>query len=460
MDSFLPAVVDPQSPLPQAFRYNRSDLKRIAAYSKTCSGDLTEVSDTTLAKTVLWEKHRCGQLANLPPNFFLHPPYFHPQGVSFAALAAKSGAQTFNNPNWLYRHKELFHVKERKTFFNEQDLSQSEKVLADLNPSDLEALRTRDSLILTPKHAIIRSRKTHTGQSLPLFHSFEKKKLIEFLKDQEFFLAPQKGIENCFEVGNSCWRSSPKTTNPVVSLAAGALSFTGAAGLLSTVVYALVRSLLDRRRLSQDRRRMLQILAHEIRTPVANLKLIVESFRKNFDDLPETSQKDFLDLCDEVQRVEKVAVSSENFIRATDNYRSKFQIRRVNLGDVIQDVIAPWQEAVEYSGTTPSVFTDTDPDWLALCLSNLIDNAIRHGEPPFKVKVSDCAPLLKVSIESGGNIVSKDLNQLSRPFSRKGPSGGFGLGLHIVRSTLRDLHGNLSLETNPTVFTITLRKAK
>lgn len=48
-----------------------------------------------------------------------------------------------------------------------------------------------------------------------------------------------------------------------------------------------------RRRAMQERMLVLQILTHELRTPIASLAMTVEGFRRHFDALPETLYDEF-----------------------------------------------------------------------------------------------------------------------------------------------------------------------
>jgi two-component system OmpR family sensor kinase len=88
--------------------------------------------------------------------------------------------------------------------------------------------------------------------------------------------------------------------------------------------------------------------------------------------------------------------------------------------------------------------SDLDPDAFAILARNLIENAVKHGDPdePIKARLA----LDGFSVANRGPVVPPErLRQLTRPFQR-GPTqaDGSGLGLAIVSAICRG--AGLSLE--------------
>jgi signal transduction histidine kinase len=109
-----------------------------------------------------------------------------------------------------------------------------------------------------------------------------------------------------------------------------------------------------------------------------------------------------------------------------------------------------------------------DPDRLEQVASNLISNAVDHGDPSAPVRVSLRAEgpgvVLAVS-NSGPGIPPEVLEHLFEPFSR-GPeatsrkSSGLGLGLYIAREIVRAHGGEVTATTGPeTTVSVRLPRA-
>ena len=110
---------------------------------------------------------------------------------------------------------------------------------------------------------------------------------------------------------------------------------------------------------------------------------------------------------------------------------------------------------------------ECDPDRLEQVVSNLVSNAIDHGDPavPVRVEVDGDAPdWLLLHVRNGGpGIPAEVLAHLFEPFSR-GPdetsrkASGLGLGLYISREIVRGHGGEIGARSaeGETVVTVDL----
>ena len=216
-----------------------------------------------------------------------------------------------------------------------------------------------------------------------------------------------------------------------------------------------------RRLLMHERARVLRTLAHEVRTPAASLKLVLEELRGEYDDLPASAQKNFLAICDEVNRLERVIRESGRYLGAfrkdpSQAYR-RVQIESVN--GFVADVLEPYRERLAFEPLDNDPGVVTDPYWFAVCIRNLVDNALTHGAPPVVVQLRADRRRLHLTVRDGGTARAGELQQGLRPFLRTRASPGFGLGLAIVADTVTGLRGKLTWGTRPTRFTMSLKKS-
>jgi signal transduction histidine kinase len=143
---------------------------------------------------------------------------------------------------------------------------------------------------------------------------------------------------------------------------------------------------------------------------------------------------------------------------------------RALLNDVIEDlrVSNPGREIVFDGAAGDAVMGEWDLDRLAQVVTNLVSNALQHGEPAAPVAVDFRATDGEVTftVRNRGPVIPDDLLRvLFDPFrqgrhsQRRSPGGGLGLGLYIVDHIVRNHKGKISACSNAaegTTFTVML----
>jgi signal transduction histidine kinase len=120
-------------------------------------------------------------------------------------------------------------------------------------------------------------------------------------------------------------------------------------------------------------------------------------------------------------------------------------------GDCITDLRARAEESqVEVRADLCSAWTHGEPGLLERMIANLLDNGIHHNEPGGYLELSTSTVAGKACLEvrnGGPRIDVEDPQTLMEPFRRLARgSGGFGLGLSIVRSVAAVHGGTVSLK--------------
>ena len=211
--------------------------------------------------------------------------------------------------------------------------------------------------------------------------------------------------------------------------------------------------LTDRLQTTEEvRRRFVSDASHELKTPLASIKLLTDSILQNPDVDPETVREFMGDIGEETDRLTRI---SERLLTLTRlDAAPEREICQVDLCAVVEKVahmLVPLAEAVNVTLTCR-----LEPDSTLLCTEddlyqvafNLMENAIKYNLPGGKVDVTVCRKEDKVLLEvsdTGVGIPEEDRPKIFDRFyrvdkARSRAAGGTGLGLSIVRETVK-LHG-------------------
>ena len=220
----------------------------------------------------------------------------------------------------------------------------------------------------------------------------------------------------------------------------------------------------ERQRLIDQRAHLLALTAHELRNPIAVIDGSVAALRASGAEMSDAERDNVLGSIREgVNRLRRLAADLTQSSR-TDGEASLMQTHQVPLVEVLHGAAARSQAA----GTAISVGLNSprettirvDAERLAQALDNLLDNAVRHGSPPFRL-IGSVSDVVSIRVIDEGPGVAPELEpHLFERFATTGPSEGTGLGLHLVREIARRHGGDVIYHPpageQPTAFEIRL----
>jgi signal transduction histidine kinase len=191
-------------------------------------------------------------------------------------------------------------------------------------------------------------------------------------------------------------------------------------------------------------------VAHDLRTPLARMRGRLEkaSIEKNAPDHDQSLISETMADLDDVLRM----FSSLTRISQIEAANQTAAFRMVNLGEIATEVAELFDAAAEGKGGRVEVFGDktarinADRDLLFDAISNLVDNAIKHGREGGLVSIrldqKNGEAVLSIS-DDGPGIPSEEFEHVFKRFYRLERSRsmpGNGLGLSLVAAVAR-LHG-------------------
>lgn len=205
----------------------------------------------------------------------------------------------------------------------------------------------------------------------------------------------------------------------------------------------------DRDRALHSQRMFVANAAHELRTPLTTMRTAIDV---TLDGDPGTDELIGMsvDVRDAVVHSQRTL---DGLLALARSHAGTRRLDRTDLADVAADILeTAGKVAAEHD---VEVRTDLrpapvagDPVLLDRMVRNLVDNAIRHNEFGGRVTVSTFVDgphaWLRVT-NTGARLEPSTVDELFEPFVR-GPDGGAGLGLSIVRAVVDAHHGTLTAE--------------
>ncbi|WP_159650932.1 ATP-binding protein [Vibrio atypicus] len=191
----------------------------------------------------------------------------------------------------------------------------------------------------------------------------------------------------------------------------------------------------------KDREMLFGAISHDLKTPIACLKLRSEML----DD--DTERERFTRLANDLDLMVKGALQC---IKETDIHE---EIEPIDFNQLIQHIASTathQPERINIQGTIQSEVAGK-PLAIKRCIQNLVDNALKYGERA-EIQLFDSAESVNIVIDDHGSGVDAELlEKLFQPYFRASKDqDGSGLGLTISQSIAKAHGGDLSLSHSST----------
>ena len=204
-----------------------------------------------------------------------------------------------------------------------------------------------------------------------------------------------------------------------------------------------------------DRTQMVAAMSHDMRTPLARLRLRSEYIRDR------AQQRKMLEDLSEMEAIVEMTLS----YATQDAYREAQQ--KVDLAAMVQGICDAMIDAARQAGYEgPNhLVCPCQPLALRRALANLVENACKHGiRAHVSLTESERAAIVTIRDEGPG-IPEDEFEKVFAPFyrlerSRNRGTGGTGLGLTLARGIVRAHGGRIALANGAPglIVTVTLPK--
>ena len=244
------------------------------------------------------------------------------------------------------------------------------------------------------------------------------------------------------------------------------LPITNDRGAISSYV-ATGRDVTERSEEERRKDEFLSVASHELRSPLTPLAGLLQLSRKQAESARPVDPEILYRAESQIERLERLIDSLLDMSRIETG---KLPIRRqpIDMRRLVHRILMPWLEGptagrIEAELPEQAVEAHLDPDRIDQVLTNVIDNAAKHGRADGTIEVrldaDEQNAIITVSDEGDGMPQEVIDRVFERYFFVPGASSSTGLGLYISRQIVDDHDGTIAIDSapgQPTTVTITL----
>jgi len=222
--------------------------------------------------------------------------------------------------------------------------------------------------------------------------------------------------------------------------------------------------------LDDSRQEFVSNVSHELKTPLASMKVLADSLLTQRDVPAELYREFMTDIAEEIDRENKIITDLLSLVKMTRT-STDINVEEVDINAVLELLlkrlgpIASRAEVKLIFESRRPVSAEVDEVKLTLALSNLVENGIKYNNRGGWVKVILDADHQYFTVEvsdSGAGIPQESIEHIYERFYRVDKShskeiGGTGLGLAITRSAILRHRGSITVNSEEgvgTVFTV------
>ncbi|MER5295727.1 ATP-binding protein [Streptomyces pharetrae] len=231
-------------------------------------------------------------------------------------------------------------------------------------------------------------------------------------------------------------------------------------------VVVCLRDTEARRRTERSHAELIATVAHELRSPLTSVKGFTATLLAKWERFTDDQKRLMLETVDaDADRVTRLIAELLDISRI-DSGRLEVRRQPVDIGAAvgrhIQAYVAAGQAADRFLLRIEQPLPDlwADPDKIDQVLSNLLENAVRHGEGTVTIDITATTSLREgesaekaatsVTVsDEGPGIPEESMNRVFTRFWRGSKRGGTGLGLYIVKGIVEAHGGTITVGRAP-----------
>ncbi len=233
----------------------------------------------------------------------------------------------------------------------------------------------------------------------------------------------------------------------------------------------ILKSLEKEKKLAQQQTNFLLSVTHELKTPLASNKLILQTLEK--DNIPNEKKAKLIQTS--IQQTDRLSKLVENILMASQIEGGTYSTNQENIpiksfiSEISQHLFSIYQRKhILVIDISDDLVIKSDKIALYSVFYNLLENAMKYAPENTEIRVNARQEKKSISFiisDLGKGINKKEKAMIFNKFYRIGDENtrnakGTGLGLYIVKRLVESLNGEIRVEDNipnGTQFIITLK---
>lgn len=197
----------------------------------------------------------------------------------------------------------------------------------------------------------------------------------------------------------------------------------------------------------KDYRRYIETWVHEVKTPIATSKLLIEN-NKNITTLS---------IGEEINKIDDY-VEQVLYVSKSDTVEKDYHIRKVLLKDIIMNVIRRKSKEIINEGIKPNIhdldfYILTDSKWVEFIIGQIISNSIKYKDDNPMIEIYSEKINNKINLYIKDNGIGIPPEDMSRVFEkgftgsngRKKHSASTGIGLYLCKNLCDKLEVDIEI---------------
>ncbi|MDX2089524.1 MAG: sensor histidine kinase KdpD [Kofleriaceae bacterium] len=197
---------------------------------------------------------------------------------------------------------------------------------------------------------------------------------------------------------------------------------------------------------------LLSAVSHDLRTPLAVITGAATTLRDDGDRLTAAARLELLStIVDDARRLERVLTNLLQLTRVETGFEPAREW--VPADELVGAALTRMETALEDRRVDLDVedelLLSIDPVLFEQVLINLLENALKHGAPPFGISVHRVHDRVELIVEDHGGGLPADPSRLFEKWERASTAPGVGLGLAVVRAVVVAHGGTVDAMNRP-----------